>query len=74
MADWKAPDLYEGRLIEPGQPVSPPAPPAGEEPSAFANITSAIEALYEREPKLTRAMLEAFRLATVADLERLLLP
>jgi hypothetical protein len=65
-----------GKLVlPPGQPVSPPAPPAVvDEPSAFDRIAAAIERLYDREPKLTRDLLEAFRSAGVADLERLLLP
>jgi hypothetical protein len=59
MADWTPPDRYAGRLIPPGTLAPSSAPPAEpESPSVFATITATIEALYEREPKLTRNLLE----------------
>jgi hypothetical protein len=39
--------------------------------TVFDTITHAIEALYEREPKLTRELLQRLRAASTADLERL---
>jgi hypothetical protein len=67
------PDRYDGTLV-------PPAAPAGsagrtscgpEEPSTADSIAAAIEELYEREPKLTRNLLDLLRSASIADLERL---
>jgi hypothetical protein len=73
MADWTPPDRYAGTLVLPGQ-LGPSSAPPAEQESPFDAITTAIDRLYEREPRLTRDLLEAFRSATVADLERLLLP
>jgi hypothetical protein len=70
MADWDAPDKYEGRLILPGGQRNPPQ----EEASTFELIASAIEALYEREPVLTRSLLERLCMATTEDLQRLFRP
>jgi hypothetical protein len=72
MAEWDAPDKYEGKLVPPGSPawvqLSRSFP---EESSAFDNIAAAIEALYAHEPKLTRNLLEQLRAASTSDLERL---
>jgi hypothetical protein len=70
MADWVPPDRYEGKLVLPETPTPAPVP-APEEPSAFDRVASALEALYEREPRLTRNLLEQLRAASTADLERL---
>jgi hypothetical protein len=57
MASWVPPDRYEGTLKLPEAPAPKPAPArTSEEPSA-------IERLYEREPKLTRNLLEQLRAA-----------
>jgi hypothetical protein len=46
-------------------------PRPDEEPSTVDSIAAAIEALYEREPKMTRHLLELLRAANISDLERL---
>jgi hypothetical protein len=45
-----------------------------EESSAFDRVAAAVERLYEREPKLTRELLEQLRGASTSDLERLFGP
>jgi hypothetical protein len=60
--DWP-PDKYDGTLVLPG------AAPA--ESLTLDGVATAIEALYEREPKLTRNLLERLRAASTEDLEAL---
>jgi hypothetical protein len=67
------PDKYEGKLVPPETAGAAPAA-ALEESSAFDRIAAAIERLYEREPKLTRELLEQLRTASASDLERLFGP
>jgi hypothetical protein len=64
------PDRYEGKLVLP-EATAAAAAPASDEPSAFDRITATLERLYEREPRLTRELLEQLRAASTADLERL---
>jgi hypothetical protein len=72
MADWTPPDKYEGKLVLPGTPATSPVSPATvDDPSAFDRVAQVIERLYEREPKLTRDLLNELRAASTADLERL---
>jgi hypothetical protein len=70
MADWTPPDRYEGKLLLPESPAQAQAS-AAVEPVAFDRIAQAIERLYEREPRLTRELLNELRAASTADLERL---
>jgi hypothetical protein len=74
MADWTPPDRYEGTLVLPVTPAPAAVPQAQAEPSAFDRIAAAIERLYEREPRLTRELLNELRSASTENLERLFRP
>jgi hypothetical protein len=67
------PDRYEGKLVLPESPAGGPMA-VREESSAFDRVAAAVERLYEREPKLTRELLEQLRGASTSDLERLFGP
>jgi hypothetical protein len=60
------PDRYEGTLVLPEATASA-APPALDEPSAFDRVAAAFERLYEREPRLTRDLLNELRAASPAS-------
>jgi hypothetical protein len=62
LSDWTPPDRYEGKLVLPEATAAAP-PQVQEEPSAFDRITAVIERLYEREPRLTRELLNELRAA-----------
>jgi hypothetical protein len=69
--DWDAPDKYEGRLVLPNAPASVSPATAAAESSVFDSVVAAVEALYKREPKLTRNLLDVLRAASTSDLKGL---